>query len=55
MAGIGVAMAFEGTTDKEIFEAYVEHFLAPTLRPGQMSVLDNLCAQRANGCEISLR
>ena len=40
--GIGQAMTFEGATDKEFFEAYVERFLAPALRPGQVVVLDNL-------------
>ena len=29
--GMGASMALEGTTDAEVFEAYVEHFLAPTL------------------------
>jgi hypothetical protein len=35
--GVGPSsMAVEGaTTTKEVFEAYVEHFLAPALRPGQ--------------------
>jgi transposase len=37
-------MAFEGATDKKVFEAYVERFLAPALRPGQVDVLDNLGA-----------
>ena len=35
-------MAIEGSTTKEVFEAYVEHFLAPKLRPGQVVVMDNL-------------
>ncbi len=43
---MGVSMAFEGATDKEIFEAYVEHFLAPTLQRGQIVVMDRLGAHR---------
>jgi transposase len=35
-------MAIEGSTTKEVFEAYVEHFLAPKLRLGQVVVMDNL-------------
>ena len=37
-------MAIEGTTDAEVFEAYVEHFLAPSLEEGQVVVLDGLGA-----------
>jgi hypothetical protein len=29
--GMGESMCVEGATDAEAFEAYVEHFLAPTL------------------------
>jgi hypothetical protein len=36
----------EGATDAEAFEAYVEHFLAPTLEKGQAVVLDGLGAHR---------
>jgi transposase len=39
---MGEAMAFEGSTKAFVFEAYVEHFLAPTLREGQIVVLDDL-------------
>ena len=46
LAGIEQAMAFEGTTDKEVFEAYVRRFLVPALRPGQVVVLDNLGAHK---------
>jgi hypothetical protein len=33
-------MTIEGATDALAFEAYVEHFLAPTLKEGQVVVLD---------------
>ncbi len=42
--GMGPSMATEGSTTKEVFEAYVEHFLAPVLRSGQVVVMDNLSA-----------
>ena len=36
---------------REVFEAYLERVLAPTLRPGQMVVMDNLFKPtRADGC-----
>ena len=44
--GMGAPMTVEGATDSEAFEAYVEHFLAPTLREGQVVVLDGLDAHR---------
>ena len=40
--GVGAAMNVEGATDGAAFEIYVEHFLAPTLKDGQVVVLDNL-------------
>ena len=40
--GTGPSMVGEGSTSGEVFEAYVEHFLAPTLREGQVVVMDNL-------------
>ena len=44
--GMGAPMTVEGATDSEAFEAYVEHFLAPSLREGQVVVLDGLGAHR---------
>ena len=45
---MGEAMAFEGSTKALMFEAYVQHFLAPTLRPGQIVVMDNLAAHKTD-------
>jgi transposase len=39
-------MTLEGGTDALAFEAYVEHFLAPSLCEGQVVVLDGLGAHR---------
>jgi len=46
LEGMGVAMAVEGSTTQKVFEAYVERFLAPTLKPGQVVILDNLGAHK---------
>jgi transposase len=43
---MGASMSVEGATDAEAFEAYVEHFLAPSLCEGQVVVLDRLGAHR---------
>ena len=44
--GMGPSLAVEGATDRRIFETYVERVLAPTLRPGQVVVMDNLTAHK---------
>jgi DDE superfamily endonuclease len=46
LSGMGESMCIDGATDSGAFEAYVEHFLAPSLREGQMVVMDNLGAHR---------
>jgi transposase len=40
--GTTAAMTIDGPTTSEVFRAYVEHILVPTLRPGDIVVLDNL-------------
>jgi transposase len=46
LEGMGAAMAVEGSTTQKVFEAYVEKILAPTLKPGQVVILDNLGAHK---------
>ncbi len=40
--GMGPSLTVEGPTTSVVFETYVEHVLAPTLRRGQVVVMDNL-------------
>jgi len=42
--GTSACMSIEGATDRDVFHAYVRHVLVPSLRPGDMVVLDNLAA-----------
>jgi transposase len=44
--GMGESRCVERATHARAFELYVEHFLAPTLREGQVVVMDNLGAYR---------
>ena len=46
LSGMGASMCVQGATDAEVFEVYVEHFLAPTLSERQVVVLDKLGAHR---------
>ncbi len=52
--GMGPSMAVQGSMTREVFEAYVEHFLAPELRPGQVVVMDNLGAHTESGCRLCI-
>src|SRR5215217_7441995 len=44
--GMGPCLADEGSTTAEVFEAYLEHSLAPKLKEGQVVVMDNLAAHK---------
>lgn len=47
--GINAAMTIEGAVDGAAFVAFVEQVLAPTLKPGQIVVMDNLSAHKVDG------
>jgi transposase len=47
--GMIATMTIEEPTDGDIFLAYVEHVLCPALRPGDVVVMDNLSAHKAEG------
>jgi transposase len=42
LQGMGEAMLLDGSADAAAFETYIEQILAPSLRPGQIVILDNL-------------
>ncbi len=44
--GVGACLAFDGATNTACFEAYVGACLAPTLRPGDIVVMDNLSCHK---------
>jgi transposase len=41
---MGAPMTVEGGANKEVFESYLEHFLVPEIKAGQVIVMDNLGA-----------
>ena len=45
--GMGLSMQLSGGTDTAAFATYIEHVLGPTLRPGQIVLVDNLSAHTA--------
>jgi transposase len=44
--GSTACMVVDGATNKDVFQAYVEHILLPTLKPGDIVILDNLSAHK---------
>jgi transposase len=46
--GSTACMALEGTTDTESFRTYVDQVLVPTLRPGDLVVMDNLSPHKSD-------
>ena len=62
LRGMGPCLAVEGPTTKAVFEAYLKRVLAPSLRPGQVVVMDNLSSHKgsrvrelveARGCALA--
>src|SRR5258706_1406802 len=45
--GATACMALDGTTDTESFRAYVREVVVPTLRPGDIVVMDNLSPNKS--------
>ena len=45
--GMLTGCTFDGATDTEMFLAFVERFLVPQLKPGQVVVMDNLPAHKS--------
>lgn len=44
--GSTACMAVDGSTTGDVFRAYAEHVLVPSLRPGDIVVLDNLASHK---------
>jgi transposase len=61
--GMGASMSIEGSSDTESFGLYMREVLAPTLKPGQIVLMDNLCVHTSawvreliegRGCQLWL-
>ncbi len=51
LSGIEAVMTLEGAVDTSAFNAYLEQVLRPTIRSGDVLVLDNLTAHHASRIE----
>jgi transposase len=52
--GMTAPMVLDGAMDGPAFEAYVKELLAPTLRPGDIVVMDNLTAHKRAQIRIAI-
>lgn len=55
LEGMSAAMVIEGPVTTEVFVAFVEHVLLPTLQAGDMVILDNLAVHKVGQVEHLLR
>lgn len=61
LAGLGELFLLDGAANGDLFEAYVEYILVPTLHPGETVIMDNLSIHKrkkvrqlieAQGCQV---
>jgi transposase len=61
LSGMGEALIIEGAATAQLFEIYIERFLAPSLQQGQIVIMDNLSIHKsqkvqqlieAQGCQV---
>jgi len=45
------SVLFEGAVDRQMFEAYIEEILGPSLRPGDIVVMDNLSSHKSRAAQ----
>jgi transposase len=53
--GLDAVMTVDGATDAAVFRAFVRDVLAPTLRPGDIGVMDNLGAHKVDGIATTIQ
>jgi transposase len=54
LSGVTAVMTVEGATDGDVFRAYVQEVLSPTLAAGDHVVLDNLGAHKVEGVRAAI-
>jgi transposase len=53
--GVGAPWVIEGAVDGQVFRLWVKEVLGPTLRPGDVVVMDNLQADKVSGIEEEIK
>ncbi len=52
--GLTAPLVIDGPVNGEYFRAYVEQILVPTLRPGDIVILDNLSSHKVHGIRTAI-
>ncbi len=52
--GVRAPLLLESAMTSNAFEAYVEHILAPTLKPGEIVLMDNLTAHKGAHVRVAI-
>ena len=55
LQGLGEKFIMDGSANGDIFEAYIEQVFAPTLKPGEIVIMDNLSIHKGKEYENSSR
>jgi transposase len=55
LSGLTAPWVLDGAMDGDAFRTYVRHILAPTLKRGDVVVLDNLPAHKVAGIQEMIR
>jgi len=53
--GLHAPMVIDGAMDGEAFKAYVEQLLAPTLKPRDIVIMDNLPSHKVDGVRKAIK
>jgi putative transposase len=53
--GIAAPCVFDGPINGDLFQAYVEQILLPSLRPGDIVIMDNLGSHKGNAVRAIIR
>jgi len=53
--GLHAPMVIDGAMHGEAFKAYVEHLLAPTLKPRDIVIMDNLASHKVEGVREAIK
>ena len=51
---ITAPMVLDGSMTGEVFRAYIENFLCPTLQPGDIVIADNLRSHKVSGIQSAI-
>ena len=55
LSGMAAPMVLDGPMNRVALQAYIEQVLVPTLRPGDIVIMDNLPAHKGHEVRLAIR